>query len=253
MRWFFIALLAMIILLAGCISPKTEEKPIVPARSSTCEEFCIVQPHTQCSGSWKISGTYPACSCIFDCIALDVPLNNSNSTPLATGNKSSATTAPIVSIPLTQVFDTRSSEVIFNDEITKIRDNFYRSHSDGTYKETKRVMMLDESTSTDPREIGFDGSSVMPQINSKPIEGIRAIGHYNFTNQNTRLTYVAGIALIDGNRSEFDDLGPQEAFSIQYPDIILESCVVDLKNYFPYSAGKRKVSYQFICQKITRK
>ena len=35
--------------------------------SGDCRSYCMAQPHIQCAGQWKISGTYPDCNCEFVC------------------------------------------------------------------------------------------------------------------------------------------------------------------------------------------
>jgi len=34
---------------------------------SSCEDYCIRQPHIMCVGEWNISGVYPDCVCDFNC------------------------------------------------------------------------------------------------------------------------------------------------------------------------------------------
>jgi len=47
--------------LSGCV------QPILPQPVPECKEYCQAQPHVQCVGEWKISGTYPDCNCAFEC------------------------------------------------------------------------------------------------------------------------------------------------------------------------------------------
>jgi hypothetical protein len=82
---------AVFLLLAGCAQPQavenrtnvTEPPPPPPPKNETpqpnvtnitpppppptCQEFCITQPHEDCPGEWNVSGTYPGCSCVWNC------------------------------------------------------------------------------------------------------------------------------------------------------------------------------------------
>lgn len=62
-----LALLALgLLLVAGCTSAPPE-KPPANNTTMSCSQYCLTQPHPQCVGEWKISGTYPSCVCSFEC------------------------------------------------------------------------------------------------------------------------------------------------------------------------------------------
>jgi len=72
--------------LFGCTSQPTKPSEVVNQTTTTCEEYCITQPHTQCVGAWSISGTYPNCNCSFVCeqVKEEPKINESNVSNLTT-------------------------------------------------------------------------------------------------------------------------------------------------------------------------
>jgi cytochrome c oxidase subunit 2 len=77
-----ILLVIGLVFLAGCSSP-----PPANNKTISCNEYCVSQPHVQCVGEWKISGTYPNCVCNFECRSEPPPNNskpNTNITPPST-------------------------------------------------------------------------------------------------------------------------------------------------------------------------
>lgn len=62
------------------ITPLPPPSPPPPENNTntpnlTCQEYCPTQPHVQCVGIWNISGTYPNCTCSFNC-NVDPPEEN---------------------------------------------------------------------------------------------------------------------------------------------------------------------------------
>jgi heme/copper-type cytochrome/quinol oxidase subunit 2 len=71
-----ILLVLGLLFLSGCTSPQ----PPTNNTTLSCNEYCISQPHIQCVGEWKISGTYPNCVCNFEC-KTEPPQNNTPPPP----------------------------------------------------------------------------------------------------------------------------------------------------------------------------
>ena len=64
------------ILFFGCTG---NQKPL-PNQNMSCIDYCKNQPHVQCVGEWKISGTYPNCGCNFVCNETTSPPQNNSTT-----------------------------------------------------------------------------------------------------------------------------------------------------------------------------
>ncbi|MFH0986947.1 MAG: hypothetical protein V1911_02750 [Candidatus Micrarchaeota archaeon] len=63
------AMVAAVVFLSGCQQPSgpTDQGSGPDNQGMNCLEFCELQQHTQCVGEWSVSGTYPDCSCEFNC------------------------------------------------------------------------------------------------------------------------------------------------------------------------------------------
>ncbi len=67
MKRTILAVGLMALLLFGCVQEPPPAEPPAPEPTMTCDEYCRDQPHAACVGSWKISGTYPDCTCNWEC------------------------------------------------------------------------------------------------------------------------------------------------------------------------------------------
>lgn len=61
------------IIVAACVDSAWKETgaecEVAEANITSCEEYCVAQPHIMCEGEWRISGIYPDCVCDFVCSA----------------------------------------------------------------------------------------------------------------------------------------------------------------------------------------
>jgi hypothetical protein len=68
-----IGILVIAAFISGC-KKDTAPNTTIPAGDATnpvafkdCNEFCQAKPHTDCVGTWTVSGSLPGCSCEFTC------------------------------------------------------------------------------------------------------------------------------------------------------------------------------------------
>ncbi len=57
MKLFVLPAILGIIMVSGCVDNSV----------MSCDDYCLDQPHIECVGEWRISGTYPDCVCGWEC------------------------------------------------------------------------------------------------------------------------------------------------------------------------------------------
>ncbi|MEW6722580.1 MAG: hypothetical protein AB1324_04930 [Candidatus Micrarchaeota archaeon] len=214
MRIIAAFILGLMVFLAGCSSaPPVNNTPAPPANNTvpqqpmTCEEYCVTQPHVQCVGTWKISGTYPNCVCTFECAAENTTGNGEQEPPAAN------TTPPEPEEPLASPTDKTVKELL-DDGLDKVTDAFYRENS-GQFDERKytwlrRPLMPDGSISNDMapiQDVEFD---------DEPISTIQAFGYmvFEYAPDETKDAYA--VAIFKAKSTPLDSYTGGDTFEIDY-------------------------------------
>lgn len=204
------------------------------ASVQSCSEYCATQPHVQCVGTWNISGTYPACVCGFVCEQGESGLVNDTdpATP-----PSGYTIIPT----------DRSVSQMLGDELSNLRDAFYRTN-DGSFTEKtytwERIVPLGDGFSTSPAsDVKFDGQA---------INNIEASGFVIFQDNAGESEQIRGVAIFRAKRTILDDYTSSDAFEIEYfPAMIdktLEGCWMETRDYNVDLDGDWLITYRFQCE-----
>ena len=268
MRRFLVLVLGML-LLFGCLAAPQEQtnnpQPSVPNTTPpagntnqsnpppSCSEYCMSQPHVQCVGAWNISGAYPDCVCGFACEtnASNPQTNNTqggnNNTQTANSSQTNNASEPASPPPgYTTIPTDRSVSQMIDDELARIKDDFYSTH-DGSFTENsyrwERIVPLGDSLSTAP------ASDV--KFGDQAINSIEASAFIVFQNNadNSRDTY--GVAIFRARQTPLDNYSPNDMFDIYYfPQMInkhLRDCWTDTRDYNIDEKGDWLITYRFQC------
>ncbi|MFN7990891.1 MAG: hypothetical protein U0R44_01905 [Candidatus Micrarchaeia archaeon] len=246
-----LVLFGLMLLIAGCAgpaaqAPKPGPAPVpAPAVNSTsppvpaCSEYCLSQPRPECSGEWKISGTYPNCVCTYECAR-----NQTNQTV-------NATVPPAQPEPPATPTNKTPSEIL-SDGLEKARSAFYRTH-DGKYTENTYTWEREPATGGG---IAFDQAPYTDvEFDKQSISSLWAIGFVVFTKDDS--SSAQGTAVFKAKRTILDNYTGSDAFGIYfYPKPIdkkLGDCWVGTKDYSLNGAGDWILTYQFSCEKVMAK
>lgn len=202
------------ILLFGCTTTKVPdepttpvveppEEPVVPTEpveepteSTTCEEYCLEQPHIECVGAWNISGEYPDCNCSYVCDVVEPEDDDLDVDDLV------------------QPSDKTVGEML-NDGLDKVRLDFYREN-DGSFEETRYTWKRGASVDHMPGEIGFDLAPLTDvKFDGKTITDLQGVGFavFNGTSKNTK---ALGVIVVLDKMSILDDYTGSDAFDVEY-------------------------------------
>jgi len=256
-----LALFFFAFLLFGCIqSPQTNPAPPVSANNSpsqpsiTCDDYCPSQPHAQCVGKWAISGSYPQCSCSFEC-TISPPLNDTSGTN-QTGTVGNGQTGPNETdqgVNISYDGPITSVSTLLDQEMSKIRNDFYSSH-DGSFQEKSYIWQ--KTGSGTPGEIGLASPATDVKFGGNSIDAIEASGFYVFTDTSDDSYDCRGTAIFRGVSTPLDAYGSLDSFSIDYfPSIIdkkLRECSIENRDYSKDASGWL-ITYSFRCTRVVDK
>jgi hypothetical protein len=253
MKLLFVLLGAMLFV-AGCAGPAPSngtapkpppQPPAPPANVSpppTCTEYCQTQPHIQCVGSWKISGTYPNCVCVYECETTQI-----NETPPA---------PPPPPEPLATPTN-KSIPDMLEGYMEKQQDDFYKSN-DGTFDQ-RFYTWIRTVTKPPPDEKVIIGTAPADDVkfDGKVIQSIEAFGYTVFENQETEVRKAYGAAIFKAKSTILDSYTGSDAFDIDYfnqkEDGLLKDCWVYTRDYNVNTDNEWLVSYLFRCEKVADK
>lgn len=256
-----LALSLCVFLLSGCIqSPQNGNTPpentnSIPSQPSiTCGDYCPSQPHAQCVGKWVISGSYPQCTCSFECTISPPANDTSPDNQTDTGENGQAgqnLTDEGVNItydgPITTV------PALLDGEMSKIRNEFYSSH-DGTFQEKSYVWRKTGSGSSD--EIGLVSPATDVRFGGNVIDAVEASGFYVFTDTSDDSSECRGSAIFRGVSTPLDAYTSTDSFSVDYfPSIIdkkLRDCTIENRDYSKDASGWL-ITYSFRCLRVVDK
>ncbi len=247
-------LLIGIMLAFGCISsPSQPAQPAPPANVSppppanntpamSCNDYCVTLPHTQCEGSWKISGTYPNCVCTFECAQ----------------NATNQTAPPPPPPPEPQPIGTptnKSVSQMLTDAMAALRTSFYRDAS-GTFNEKSYTWERVQTQSGGGIPIGPNPSTDV-LFNGQKIDSIQASGFYVFTNQADSSQTALGVSIFQAKSTPLDSFTESDNFSVSYfPQMIdknLSSCSITTKDYEYDAQNNWYIIYKYSCGGVIQK
>lgn len=225
---------------AGTAEPPTDDTTYPgdtaqPADNMTCEEYCPTLPHIQCVGQWNISGTYPDCTCSFECE--EIPEQPENQT-------ANETVEPPTEIPVTD----KSLAEMLDDGVEKLRRDFYKDVTGGVFQERQYKWQRLENVSEG--EVVFDSPSFV-KFEGKVIQSLYASGLVLFENTETASTEAYGMAIFKDTETVLDDY---ELFDADYPSPAIEKggrdCWVYEKGHQKNLQGEDLLTYYFKCLRV---
>jgi hypothetical protein len=250
MRYILLAF-GLMVLLAGCTgttpagnqSQAAPPAPQPPAQNQTapppsCTEYCQSQPHAECAGSWKISGTYPNCVCTYECAVQE---NNTTAQPA----------------PQPEPFATPTNRTISGmlyDSLGKASTQFYKEH-DGVFSERNYTWLregdggggitFDKAPATDIR---FDGQA---------IDSIAAFGYIVFEDKSGGSPVAYGAAIFKAKSTVLDGYTGSDAFDVDYfpsqKDGLLGDCWAYSKDYNVDQQDQWIITYNLRCERVSDK
>lgn len=255
MRYALLFVLGIALLAVGC----TGSQPATTAPATTCADYCPSLQHANCAGSWDASGTYPSCTCTFNCVPANPP-NQSPSVPPANvtpppqnvsppANQTPPAANATPQLPITN----KSIETLLNDALSTARDDFY-NNNDGSFQESKYTWVRTPA-STAPGELLVTAPATLVKFNGAAIPSMAATGFIAFTNVNTGASSAYGAAIFRADSTPLDTIG--DGFSVNYSDPQigknLRYCGIYDTAQQAGTDGKSILTYYFSCGKAVDK
>ncbi len=252
MRYALLFVLGIALLAAGCTGSQ-------PATTTTCADYCPTLQHANCSGAWAASGTYPSCTCTFNCVPANPPANQTlpppanvtpppqNVSPPANQTPPAANATP--QLPVTN----KSVATLLTDALGNARDDFY-NNNDGSFQESTYTWVRTPANAA-PGELLITAPATNVKFNGAAIATIEASGFIAFRNVNTDASSAYGVAIFRADSTPLDTIA--DGFSVDYSEPVISKnlryCGIYNEGQQAGTDGKSILTYYFRCGKTVDK
>lgn len=219
------------------VAPDSRINATEPNITQMCLSVCDNQERPPCQGSWTPLGNYPDCNCRFTCIdqrnEQDGSINANTESEIGNNNQ-------------TRTFDYRSTEVIMNQSVNRMKEKFYSQYSSGIFTQTTYTVI--PQMQNDQESIPFTSIvDLMPQINNQNSQKMIAFANLIFKDNSDRVIAIYSSILTSQSEAKLEN--PQ-TYRIKYGDKEIFGCVTYSKDLIPKRDEITYTNYLGECSRV---